>query len=105
MHYQDKFKDYRDDTKQANILFLAQAIEHISPTPVAEFKFYNGYEAPRQDNLSPIKSEPTSQSVADKSKTLSGMADNNASNPSLTEFFMALLELVKHLIPSLTLLL
>jgi 5-methylcytosine-specific restriction protein B len=85
MNYEDKFENYKDDTKRANIVFLTQAIEHISPIPVSEFKFYNGYEAPRQDNLSPIKSEPIGQFVADKSKTLSSMTGNNVSKVQLNQ--------------------
>lgn len=57
-NYYDKFKDYTSDNKQAAILFLAQSIEKITPIPVGEFEFFNGYDPPRQDNLSPIKSEP-----------------------------------------------
>lgn len=59
LYYHDKFKDYQDDSKQAAIIFLTQSIEKMLPVPVSDFKFYNGYKPPTQDNLSPIKSEPS----------------------------------------------
>lgn len=58
INYHDKFSDYNDGKKYAYILFLASALEEIEPIPVSEFEFYNGYEVPRQDNISPLKSEP-----------------------------------------------
>jgi 5-methylcytosine-specific restriction enzyme B len=85
MNYEDKFENYQDDTKKANIVFLTQAIERLSPIPVSDFKFYNGYEAPRQDNLSPIKYEPTHQSVGDETKSLGVMASTNKIKPQLNQ--------------------
>src|SRR5205085_649427 len=32
--------------------------EKITPVPMSKFKFYRDYQAPTQDNLSPVKSEP-----------------------------------------------
>ncbi|MDI1355736.1 MAG: AAA family ATPase [bacterium] len=58
LYYHDKFEDYKDSKKSASIVFLANSIEKINPISVSEFKFYKEYDAPRQDNLSPIKSEP-----------------------------------------------
>ncbi|ALO16822.1 5-methylcytosine-specific restriction enzyme B [Salinivirga cyanobacteriivorans] len=54
-HYQSKFEDYKDDKKNAYILFLAESIEKISPKPISDFKFFGKFSKPTQDNLSPIK--------------------------------------------------
>ncbi|WP_020534923.1 McrB family protein [Lewinella cohaerens] len=54
-YFHSNFGDYKDDTKKAYILFLAESIEEISPKPISDFKFYGNYSKPRQDNLSPIK--------------------------------------------------
>jgi 5-methylcytosine-specific restriction endonuclease McrBC GTP-binding regulatory subunit McrB len=58
LHYQDKFANYTGASKSANIVFLSKTIEKINPVPVAAFGFYKQYDSPRQDNISPIKSEP-----------------------------------------------
>lgn len=59
MHYKSKFADYSDDNKKASIVFLVRDFEEINPPlPVSLFRFYNGYDVPRQDNLSPIKFDP-----------------------------------------------
>lgn len=50
------FTDYIDDNKHANVVFLAsEFIKLKSPVPVDRFRLYNGYDYPRQDNLSPIE--------------------------------------------------
>ena len=59
LYYHHNFSDYKDSKKAARIVFLAKAISKIDPIPVVDFEFYDGYEAPRQDNLSPIKTVPT----------------------------------------------
>ncbi len=66
LYYENKFDDYADDNKSAAIIFLTQSIEKIPSIPVSEFKFYGDYDAPRQDNLSPVKSEPGSLVLANK---------------------------------------
>ena len=58
MYYHSNYQAYKDDNKKASIVFLASALERISPLAVSDFEFYNGYDIPRQDNLSPVKSEP-----------------------------------------------
>lgn len=58
LYYNPSFASYRDDRKSAAIVFLSSRLEEIEPIPVSDFTFYNGYDAPRQDNLSPIKLEP-----------------------------------------------
>ena len=59
LHYNNKFSEYQDQKKSARIVFLTNNISKIQPIPVSEFKFYDGFDAPRQDNLSPIKKEPS----------------------------------------------
>ncbi|MGD0754509.1 MAG: AAA family ATPase [Bacteroidales bacterium] len=57
-NFQSNFNDYKDENKSAYIVFLASLFKRIEQIPVSDFEFYNGYQAPRQDNLSPIKAEP-----------------------------------------------
>lgn len=67
--YFPSFDQYRDTNKTAKILFLADSIEKIEPVPISNFSFFSSYQAPRQDNISPIKSidiSPTS--IASKSQ-------------------------------------
>jgi hypothetical protein len=61
LHYQNDFKDYNDGNKQAKIIFLAKNLLKIEPIAVTEFEFYGNYKPPRQDNLSPIKSIPSTK--------------------------------------------
>jgi 5-methylcytosine-specific restriction endonuclease McrBC GTP-binding regulatory subunit McrB len=58
LYYNKVFSGYNDNKKAARIVFLSKSISRIDPIPVANFEFYDGYDAPRQDNLSPIKEEP-----------------------------------------------
>lgn len=58
LYYKPDFTSYRDDRKSAAIIFLASRVEKIEAVQVSDFTFYKGYDAPRQDNLSPIKLEP-----------------------------------------------
>jgi 5-methylcytosine-specific restriction protein B len=58
LYYFKNFSEYKDSTKEARIVFLVESFDKIKPVPVSEFKFYNGFDVPRQDNLSPIKTEP-----------------------------------------------
>lgn len=58
-NYNPEIEDFTDENKSAKILFLAERIEKISPINIDNFSFYEA-SAPRQDNLSPIKSEPES---------------------------------------------
>ena len=60
LHYKKGFSDYHDDKKAARIVFLSKTISKIDPIPVEDFEFFDGYDAPRQDNLSPIKEIPNS---------------------------------------------
>ena len=60
LHYNKVFSDYHDDKKAARIVFLAKSISKIDSIPVEDFEFFDGYDAPRQDNLSPIKEIPNS---------------------------------------------
>lgn len=60
LHYNKVFSDYHDDKKVARIVFLSKSISKIDPIPVDDFEFFDGYDAPRQDNLSPIKEIPNS---------------------------------------------
>ncbi|MFD2554762.1 McrB family protein [Sphingobacterium tabacisoli] len=60
--YQQKFDRYKDNNKSAKILFLAESIERVSPIPVSEFEFFKA-SPPRQDNISPLKSEPENISI------------------------------------------
>lgn len=69
MSFEPNFSDYYDDNKKASIVFLAQSLEKIKPIPISEFKFYNGYDVPRQDNLSPIRSEPSNPLEQDESNS------------------------------------
>lgn len=56
--YEENFENYVNDNLKAKILFLVDRVEKTPSISVSEFKFYNGYSSPRQDNLSPIKLEP-----------------------------------------------
>jgi 5-methylcytosine-specific restriction protein B len=58
LYYYRNFDEYSDDNKKARIVFLIEDLKKIRPISVSEFKFYNGYDMPRQDNLSPVKEEP-----------------------------------------------
>lgn len=60
LHYKNVFSDYHDDKKKAYIVFLSKTISKIEPVPVEDFEFFDDYDAPRQDNLSPIKEIPNS---------------------------------------------
>lgn len=60
LYYKNTFAEYREENKVAKIVFLAKQLKQISPTPVSDFSFYNGFDAPRQDNLSPVKYAPAS---------------------------------------------
>jgi hypothetical protein len=61
LYYNKSFSDYKDNKKSARIVFLAKTISKIDPIAVADFQFYDGYDAPRQDNLSPIKEIPDTE--------------------------------------------
>lgn len=54
-YYRSKFEDYKDESKKAYIVFHADTIEEINPMSIDNFKFYDNYTKPTQDNLSPIK--------------------------------------------------
>jgi len=61
LYYNNNFADYKDNKKAARIVFLAKSISKIDPIAVDDFEFYDGYDAPRQDNLSPIKEIPKTE--------------------------------------------
>lgn len=61
LYYNKHFSDYKDNKKAARILFLAKSITKIDPIAVDDFEFYDDYDAPRQDNLTPIKELPKSE--------------------------------------------
>lgn len=63
LYYSSEFEDYHDERKSATIVFLVDKFEKIKPVSVSEFKFFNGYDIPRQDNLSPVKFEPETESI------------------------------------------
>jgi len=56
--YEENMASYKDETKTAKIVFLIKSLEKLVPVALNDFKFYKGYEPPRQDNLSPVKAEP-----------------------------------------------
>lgn len=90
LHYQDKFANYTGASKSASIVFLSKIIEKIKPVPVSEFQFYKQYDAPRQDNISPIKSEP--QNITKISVSMSNKY-------SITEFEKMFKEYLLRVIP------
>jgi 5-methylcytosine-specific restriction protein B len=53
--YSAHFGDYQDNSKTAKIIFFADSLIKLNPIPVNQFKFFGGFSAPTQDNLSPIK--------------------------------------------------
>jgi len=59
LYYHDDFNLYNDGKKNATIVFLASNIEKIKPIPITDFKVFKSWEYPRQDNLTPIKKEPS----------------------------------------------
>jgi hypothetical protein len=61
LYYNKYFSDYKDSKKAARIVFLARSISKIDPIAVDDFKFFDRYDAPRHDNLSPIKEIPNSR--------------------------------------------
>lgn len=66
--YEESFSKYSDEKKSAKIVFLADRVEKISPIDIKKFTFYK-CSPPRQDNLSPIKSEPQEHKVIDLTNT------------------------------------
>lgn len=81
--YLPKFDNYEDGNKSAKILFLAENIERVSPIGISEFEFFNS-SPPRQDNLSPLKSEPENISIlvnTSSHKTDDMKDDNKISAP------------------------
>jgi 5-methylcytosine-specific restriction protein B len=83
LYYDPNFANYRDEKKSGTIIFLSTELAKIKPIPVSKFTFYNGYDAPRQDNLSPIKLEPKEivpiEPILEKSET--SMSNTTASIP------------------------
>jgi len=77
-NFYSNFGDYKDDKKKARILFLVESMEEISPKPISDFKFYDKYSQPRQDNLSPIK-EIINDEIVIQPKL--AMTDNNPNLP------------------------
>lgn len=67
--FQPNFNDYFNGKLIAKIVFLIGNFEKIKPIPVQDFKFFEKYMAPTQDNLSPITSEPENYDVIDLEKT------------------------------------
>lgn len=90
LYFNEKFEDYRDTKKSAKIVFLANTIEKINPVPVSDFQFYNGYDAPRQDNISPIKVEP---------ETITAMATTTRQYP-IAEFEKMFKDYLNRVIPA-----
>jgi 5-methylcytosine-specific restriction protein B len=82
-HYHSKFEDYKDDKKNAYIIFLAESIEKISPKPIIDFKFFGNFSKPTQDNLTPIKEIENDEVVI---KTELTMTTNN-SHKALNQIF------------------
>lgn len=57
--YRKNFADYADSKKSAKIVFLTTGLKKLDPTvPLNLFKFFNGYQAPTQHNLSPLEQVP-----------------------------------------------
>lgn len=62
VHWLDSnnFEDYKDANKSAKIIYLAKRFYEIEPILATEFEVYQNYSYPRQDNFTPIVSEPDS---------------------------------------------
>lgn len=62
VHWLDSnnFEDYKDANKSAKIIYLARRFYEIKPILATEFEVYQNYSYPRQDNFTPIVSEPDS---------------------------------------------
>lgn len=56
--YQNDFNKYIDGNKSASIVFLAKNFYKINSIPATDFEVYKNWSYPRQDNLTPIISEP-----------------------------------------------
>lgn len=56
--YHKNFSDYVNENLKASIIFLIDKLEKVESIPVDDFQFAHGAKAPRQDNISPIKSIP-----------------------------------------------
>jgi hypothetical protein len=55
--YKDSFDEYKDDTKEAKIVFLIKSLQTIS-IDIDEFIIYGDYKRPTQDNMQPITNSP-----------------------------------------------
>lgn len=65
VHWLDSnnFEDYKDSNKSAKIIYLARRFYEIEPILATEFEVYQNYHYPRQDNFTPIVSEPDSSII------------------------------------------
>lgn len=59
VYFQPKFSDYKDSNKAAKIVFLVSNLKTIEPILASEFTFHDGFDVPRQDNLSPVQFDPS----------------------------------------------
>jgi hypothetical protein len=65
------FSDYASDTQSASIVFMAQSFEKLAePISLEAFTWYNGYTAPRRDNLQPFEEYTTDSKGGDSSTQL-----------------------------------
>ncbi|MBF4515579.1 AAA family ATPase [Flavobacterium sp. ANB] len=83
--YQNDFNQYVDGNKSASIVFLAKNFYKINKIPANKFEVYKDYSYPRQDNLTPIISEPDIISISSNNNSTTSSIMNNNTESSLNQ--------------------
>ncbi|MEP6806695.1 MAG: AAA family ATPase [Flavobacterium sp.] len=83
--YQNDFNQYVDGNKSASIVFLAKNFYKINKIPANKFEVYKDYSYPRQDNLTPITSEPDIIAISTNNNSATSSIMNNNTKSSLNQ--------------------
>lgn len=82
--FESKISDFKDDNKNANIVFLARSFQKLeNPIHKSKFKLYGNFSHPRQDNLSPFFMNTFMDTTMENTTTQATNSNENVTSKDL----------------------